>query len=113
MTLLTDFENAPGPMAWELGKHGLRISFTWHGRRYGATYLPDVPKEQGWTKEETVISLMKKAGWNGKRSEWRAVGDLQVVRYQGYRYSMEYSTWREWRTWVDEQGEAGDKMALN
>jgi len=89
-------------MAWEVGKHGLRISFTHHGRRYGSTYLPDVAREQGWTKEETIISLMRKAGWNGRKDDWRKV-DLKVITYQGDRVTMEYRDWRDWRDWVDEQ----------
>jgi AMME syndrome candidate gene 1 protein len=103
VTLLTDFEPVPDPMAWEIGKHGLRISFTYHGRRYGSTYLPDVAREQGWTKEETIISLMRKAGWNGRREDWRKI-DLNVITYQGQRTTMEYREWREWRDWVQEQG---------
>ncbi|KAF2835844.1 hypothetical protein M501DRAFT_1007684 [Patellaria atrata CBS 101060] len=102
VTLLTDFETASNPMDWEIGKHGLRISFHHHGRRFGATYLPDVAREQGWTKEETIVSLMRKANWNGRREDWRKV-DLNVVRYQGDRETMEYREWREWRDWVDEQ----------
>lgn len=45
--------------------HGLRISFVWRGKRHGATYLPDVAVEQGWSREETVESLMRKSGWDG------------------------------------------------
>ncbi|KAI7633725.1 hypothetical protein KC319_g15885, partial [Hortaea werneckii] len=49
ITLLHNF-SAPtsDPLDWELGHHGLRISFTHSHRRHGATYLPDVPREQGW-----------------------------------------------------------------
>ncbi|RFU36223.1 hypothetical protein B7463_g141, partial [Scytalidium lignicola] len=54
VTLLTDFESAKDAMDWELGVHGLRISFYYHHRKYGACYLPDVAPEQGWDKEETV-----------------------------------------------------------
>ncbi|KAK8065393.1 ammecr1 family protein [Apiospora hydei] len=82
VTLLTDFEDCDDAMDWNLGTHGLRISFTDRGRRYGATYLPDVASEQGWTKEETLVSLMRKAGWVGKKDKWQDV-DLKVVRYQG------------------------------
>ena len=103
VTLLTDFENAPSPMAWELGKHGLRISFTYHGRRYGSTYLPHIAPEQGWTKEETIISLMRKAGWTGRKDEWRKVGDLKLVIYQGLQRELTYSQWKEFRDWVKEQ----------
>ncbi|KAF2758123.1 hypothetical protein EJ05DRAFT_476383 [Pseudovirgaria hyperparasitica] len=105
VTLLTDFLPASDPMAWEIGKHGLRISFTYNGRRYGSTYLPDVAREQGWTKEETLVSLMRKAGWNGRKDEWRKVSDLNVVTYQGDRVVLGYSAWQEWRDWVDGSNE--------
>ncbi|OAA59857.1 AMMECR1 domain protein [Niveomyces insectorum RCEF 264] len=101
VTLLTDFEPATGGVFdWTLGTHGLRISFTHHGRRYGATYLPDVAPEQGWTQEETLISLMRKAGWTGRRDRWRDV-DVHVVRYQGKKHSLDYAAYKRWRAWVD------------
>lgn len=103
VTLLTDFETAPSPMSWELGKHGIRISFSYHGRRYGATYLPDVPTEQGWNKEETIVSLTRKAGWNGKRDDWRKL-DIQLTRYQGRKVSVLYKQFKDWRDWVVKQG---------
>jgi len=103
VTLLTDFEDADGPMDWDLGVHGLRISFYYHGRRYGSTYLPDVAVEQGWTKEETVVSLMRKAGWMGRKDKWEEV-DLKVVRYQGKKESLEYTEYKCWREWVDRDG---------
>ncbi|TPX18164.1 uncharacterized protein E0L32_002673 [Thyridium curvatum] len=100
VTLLTDFEDAASADDWELGTHGIRISFSHHGRRYGATYLPDVAVEQGWTKEETLVSLMRKAGWMGKKDRWRDV-ELSVVRYQGKKESLEYADYKKWREWVD------------
>lgn len=103
VTLLTDFEDADGPMDWELGKHGIRISFTYHGRRYGATYLPDVAPEQGWNKEETILSLMRKAGWGGDKKRWREV-EMKVTRYQGKKMDMEYGEFKKWREFVDAQG---------
>ncbi|KAI9798584.1 MAG: hypothetical protein M1833_004721 [Piccolia ochrophora] len=104
VTLLTDFEPAPDPTSWTLGTHGLRISFTYHSKRYGATYLPDVPVDQGWTKEETLVSLMRKAGWSGRKEDWRKVGDLKVVRYQGKKVVMEYEEWMAWRGWAQKMG---------
>lgn len=94
-------------MDWTLGTHGLRISFTHQSRRYGATYLPDVAKEQGWTKEETMISLMRKAGWNGGSSSWLKTwreGKGELVRYEGKQVGLHYAEWRAWRDWVDKQG---------
>lgn len=102
VTLLTDFEDADDPLDWQLGTHGVRISFTNHGRRYGATYLPDVAPEQGWTKEETIVSLMRKAGWMGRKEKWQEV-DIQTVRYQGKKENLEYDEFAKWRAWVDEK----------
>lgn len=104
VTLLTDFEPCSTPLDWTLGRHGLRISFTYHSKRYGATYLPDVALEQGWTKEETIISLMRKAGWSGRSSDWRKAGDLRCVRYQGKKAASDYRDWKRWRDWTNKLG---------
>ena len=102
VTLLTDFEPASSPLDWTIGTHGLRISFTYHGRRYGSTYLPDVAREQEWTKEEALVSLMRKAGWSGRKDDWKKV-ELSVVRYQGKKVALGHGEWREWRHWVEEE----------
>jgi len=102
VTLLTNFESVDDAMDWDIGTHGLRISFTDKGRRYGSTYLPDVALEQGWSKEEALVSLMRKAGWGGKKADWKKVG-VKVVRYQGKKVALGWSEWRSWRDWVDEE----------
>ena len=122
VTLLTDFERAANPIDWELGTHGIRISFTWHGKRYGATYLPDGPKEQGWSKTETLVSLMRKAGWNGPKESWSRVlegggssvsgalgwgrrsDQAEVIRYQGKKIGLDYAEWDGWREWCEQSG---------
>ncbi|KAJ5574169.1 uncharacterized protein N7459_008596 [Penicillium hispanicum] len=119
LTLLGSFEPCTNAMDWILGTHGLRISFIHRGRRYGATYLPDVAVEQGWTKEETVESLMRKAGWDGgvgsvarrllrgtgtggpgTTKPWDQVSEFRTVKYQGLKASASYAEWQEWRNWV-------------
>ncbi|KAJ5629066.1 hypothetical protein N7490_011294 [Penicillium lividum] len=113
LTLLGSFEPCDDAMDWTLGTHGLRISFVNHHRRYGATYLPDVAVEQGWSKEETVESLMRKAGWDGGGSvarrllraadsgnPWDQVSEFKATRYQGLKASASYKEWQEWRSWV-------------
>ncbi|PNS21251.1 hypothetical protein CAC42_1030 [Sphaceloma murrayae] len=105
VTLLTNFsEPDSDPLNWTIGEHGIRLSFTDKGRRYGSTYLPDVAKEQGWGKEETIVSLMRKAGWTGRREEWRNVRGLEIVRYEGKKVEMEFGDWDEWRGWVRAKG---------
>jgi AMME syndrome candidate gene 1 protein len=118
LTLLGNFEPCEDAMDWVLGTHGLRIAFVHRGRRYGATYLPDVAVEQGWTKEETVESLMRKAGWSGggvarrflrgstntgvsgSGKPWDDVYDFRATRYQGLKASASYAEWQAWREWV-------------
>jgi uncharacterized protein (TIGR00296 family) len=99
VTLLTNFSSPTRDiMAWEVGKHGIRISFPYQGRKLGATYLPDVAKEQGWTKEEALVSLMRKAGWSGRKDEWRKVAaGMELVTYEGNRVDLEYAEFKEWR----------------
>jgi len=100
VTLLMNFAPCADPLDWDIGTHGLRISFTHHGKRYGSTYLPDVAPEQGWTKEETITSLMRKAGWSGRSSDWKKMSDLRCIRYEGMQASVGYTVWKEWRDWV-------------
>ena len=95
------FTPCSDPLDWDLGTHGIRATFVYHGKRYSATYLPDVAVEQGWSKEETIVSLMRKAGWTGRSSEWKKVSNLRCERYQGKKASIGYPVWRDWRDWVD------------
>lgn len=109
VTLLTNFEDCGGKLDdWEIGVHGIRIKFTLNGRRYGSTYLPSVAEEQEWTKEETMISLMRKAGWEGRRDSWRAAaekGGIQVERYRGDKEAVAYREFKAWRDWVSQNWE--------
>ncbi|KAL2014119.1 hypothetical protein VTN00DRAFT_1644 [Thermoascus crustaceus] len=130
LTLLGNFEPCTNAMDWILGTHGLRISFIHRGRRYGATYLPDVAVEQGWTKEETVESLMRKAGWDGGHGitrrflrgsssssngsgtgkPWEEVADFRAVKYRGLKASASYAEWQEWRKWVLSLDDGREKL---
>lgn len=49
-----------------------------------------------------MISLMRKAGWSGRKEDWRKV-DLNVVRYQGRQVRISYVEYKEWREWVGER----------
>ncbi|KAJ4163511.1 hypothetical protein LMH87_005233 [Akanthomyces muscarius] len=102
VTLLTDFEEAADAHDWDVGVHGIRISFHDKGRRYGATYLPDIASEQGWTKDETLFSLVRKAGWTGSRARWGELA-LKVTRYQGKKRSMNYGEYKKWKDWAARQ----------
>lgn len=125
LTLLGTFEPCSDVLDWQIGKHGLRIGFSWQGKRLGATYLPHVCPEQGWTKEECLKSLMEKAGWAPGRHEtgsrwfnsgassantpgnegkpWETVTGMKVTRYTGFHTEASYAEWRAWREWVGER----------
>jgi len=105
VTLLTNFEKVADPLDWEIGKHGVRITFLHKDKRgresrTGATYLPDVIKEQGWTKDQALDSLISKAlDHQQGHGSWRQVKDLQLTRYLGSKESLDYEGWSEFREW--------------
>ncbi|ORY22589.1 AMMECR1 domain-containing protein [Naematelia encephala] len=96
VSLLTPFIPIPDPLSWTPGEHGIHLTFpspTSNSRRtLSATYLPEICPEQGWTKEETVISAIHKAGYRGKV----VVGDdiwnsLKVKVYGSVKAGCTYS----------------------
>ncbi|KAG6132036.1 hypothetical protein E4U22_007373 [Claviceps purpurea] len=99
VTLLTDFEKVDDPYDWEIGVHGIKLSFTDRGHRYGGTYLPNVAPEQRWNREETLKNLARKTGWRAGRSSWASL-QLKVTRYRGRTATMKYSEYRDWKTWL-------------
>jgi len=88
--LLTDFESARDCNDWTPGIHGIQIEFDEPaGSTYSATYLPEVAKEQGWTREETIRELVAKAGYKYKlTSAIRAA--MRVTRYQSKKAGLTY-----------------------
>ena len=42
LSLLVNFTDIKDPLGWEVGKHGIEIDFTVHGREYSGTFLPEV-----------------------------------------------------------------------
>jgi len=61
---------------FELGTHGIILR---KGDR-GATFLPEVPIEAGWTKEEEMEHLCRKAGLPA--GAWKGGAELYVYRTQ-------------------------------
>ncbi|KAG8467713.1 hypothetical protein KFE25_006765 [Diacronema lutheri] len=90
VSLLTDFEVARAWDDWELGRHGVWIDFVDpQGSARNATYLPDVPPEQGWSKHETIDSLVRKAGYHGAITN-RLRGAIRLTRYQSTLSKLSY-----------------------
>jgi len=90
ISLLTNFENGEDVWDWEIGKHGIIIEFVDpKGKKRRATYLPEVAPEQGWNKQETIDSLISKAGWEGKVTDQLRYS-IQLQRYQSSKASLNY-----------------------
>jgi AMMECR1 domain-containing protein len=105
VSLLLEFEKCKDSYDWEVGKHGITIDFIVNSRSYGATYLPEVAPEQGrihihsdfapgWNQDETLVSLIEKAGFKGKVTD-SIVESLQVERYQSSKASLLFSEYTD------------------
>ncbi|GBG31134.1 AMME syndrome candidate 1 protein-like [Hondaea fermentalgiana] len=99
VSLLVNFENGRDARDWEIGKHGIRISFSnpSNGRTCGATFLPEVAKEQGWTVDETLTALVRKAGYRGSLSE-SLIASIKLVRYQSSKARLSYEAYQQAKT---------------
>eukprot|EP00743_Colponemidia_sp_Colp-15_P002314 GILK01002509.1.p1 GENE.GILK01002509.1~~GILK01002509.1.p1 ORF type:complete len:242 (-),score=39.16 GILK01002509.1:189-914(-) len=91
VSLLTCFEDGADAYDWEIGTHGILIDFTTRdGGSYHATYLPEVAAEQGWTQDEALHSLIKKAGYNGHIDK-HLFGRIKLTRYQSSKVTISYA----------------------
>lgn len=104
VSLLTPFTPVATPLSWTPGVHGIHITFPHPttGRTLSATYLPDVTPEQGWTREEAVLSLIHKAGYRGHVD----VGDdvWSSISMKVYGSVKSKATFDEYATWAKAQG---------
>eukprot|EP00227_Mantoniella_beaufortii_P017698 CAMPEP_0197589370 /NCGR_PEP_ID=MMETSP1326-20131121/10343_1 /TAXON_ID=1155430 /ORGANISM="Genus nov. species nov., Strain RCC2288" /LENGTH=214 /DNA_ID=CAMNT_0043154301 /DNA_START=55 /DNA_END=699 /DNA_ORIENTATION=+ len=84
VSLLSCYEVAANYLDWEVGIHGLIIEFLDDSQRSvkrSATYLPDIARQEGWTKLEAIDSLIRKAGFRGSITD-ALRASLQTTRYQ-------------------------------
>jgi uncharacterized protein (TIGR00296 family) len=91
VSLLTNFEKADDYLDWKAGVHGIWIEFTLpNGQKETATYLPDVIKEQQWTKEEAIESLLRKGGYRGRVTKEYCMKSIVLTRYQSQKRELVY-----------------------
>jgi AMME syndrome candidate gene 1 protein len=103
VSLLTHFEDCSDPYDWQIGKHGIYLSFSSSAssqRKYTATYLPDVIPAQNWTQDEALASAMRKSGYQGPIDAEFIKSKVKVRRYQSEKVER---TVEEWRAWKEEQ----------
>ena len=77
--------------------HGVTFSRSWNEFTFilvffqkTATYLPEVPPEQGWDKIETIDSLLRKGGFKGAVTP-QVRQSIRLVRYQSEKMTVGYS----------------------
>ncbi|XP_028401804.1 AMMECR1-like protein [Dendronephthya gigantea] len=91
VSLLTNFEEGDNCFDWEIGIHGIRIEFyNEKGNKRTATYLPEVAKEQGWTKVQAIDSLLRKGGYKGTITP-ETRNSTKLVRYRSEKVSVHYN----------------------
>ncbi|KAG0367093.1 hypothetical protein BGZ54_004406 [Gamsiella multidivaricata] len=90
-------DEAEGYLDWEVGVHGIWIEFRDHnGRKRTATYLPEVAKEQNWTKKKAIESLLRKGGYRGVITE-EVLTAIILTRYQSQKASVTYQEYLDTR----------------
>ena len=69
--------------------HGIQIEFPIGNTTKTATYLPEVAREQGWTKLQAVDSLLRKGGFKETITE-SVRQRIKLVRYQSEKCTVTY-----------------------
>lgn len=94
VSLLIDFEETNDVFDWDIGCHGVWVDFVdLEGEQRSATFLPEVAVKQGWSKEDTLRSLIQKAGAK-KQNYHHLLPNLRLTRYKTSKFSMSYDIWR-------------------
>ncbi|KAG1672978.1 AMMECR1-like protein [Nymphon striatum] len=98
VSILRHFEDGQDFLDWEIGLHGIRIEFyNEKGNKKTATYLPEVAREQGWDRVQTIDSLLRKGGFKGSiTTDVRR--SLRLTRYQSEKLTVGYQEYHNlWR----------------
>jgi len=92
VSLLVNFEPNLKWDEWEVGTHGIVIRFAVQGTHYKAVFLPEVAKDQGWTKKETIEALIRKSGFKG-RIDAKLLESIKLERFVSSKIEATYVEW--------------------
>lgn len=112
VSLLHSFEDASSWDDWDVGVHGISVSFVLHSTYFSATFLPEVAEEQQWDCETTMIYLIQKAGCGIDRVEAevlvytsvmphekvplkQVLKSMRIERYQSSKCSTSFARFKE------------------
>ena len=118
VSLLVQYEPCEHVYDWVVGIHGIMIEWTeetpssMHAntdphstvnngfadnpankpkpRRYSATYLPEVANEQGWSPQQAVESLIRKAGYQAPVVP-SLLQRIKCTRYQSSKFALDFA----------------------
>ncbi|KAL0228590.1 hypothetical protein RCL1_004733 [Eukaryota sp. TZLM3-RCL] len=96
VSLLDKFEEADSPMDFEIGIHGVIITFINNNIKYVSTFLPEVAVEQNWDKETTLRHLVSKSGFSGSFEDVKP--NISLVRYISRKWKVSYNVWNSIRS---------------
>lgn len=96
VSLLINFEGGLKWDDWEIGVHGIVIRFSISGQSYKAIFLPEVAKEQGWTRRQTLEHLIKKAGYTGRVTP-NVLEGVDLERFVSSKAEATYMEWKQHR----------------
>ncbi|KAF2861632.1 hypothetical protein K470DRAFT_256758 [Piedraia hortae CBS 480.64] len=115
MVLLHNFQPpTKDPMAWELGRHGIRISLDHptlrDGKRAYKAYTPSDIRERGFPDKPTVIASLMSLILDNIRSvdleeEWDQY-NADLVTFEGESVGLSYRIWAAWKEWAIRQPES-------
>lgn len=95
LSILHQFELCSHAYDWQVGLHGVLIGFAdSFGRQYSGTYLPEVAREHGMTREVAIRELVIKAGYTGPCDK-DLLTVMKVTRYQTTVQSLAYQDLRQ------------------
>lgn len=97
VSLLRAFEPAAHVHDWTPGTHGIVLHYEdAAGGARCATYLPHVATEQGWSAEQAIDSLFRKAGHTGPVTPSMR-REARVTRYRATTASLDHDGWSKRR----------------
>eukprot|EP00921_Rhytidocystis_pertsovi_P002107 GHVQ01003627.1.p1 GENE.GHVQ01003627.1~~GHVQ01003627.1.p1 ORF type:complete len:343 (-),score=53.73 GHVQ01003627.1:146-1174(-) len=93
LSLLHSFEPCEHLYEWEVGVHGVTISFVVDGgQQYSATFLPEVAVEHDMSQRTVITELVRKSHYTGPITD-ELLNSISVTRYQSSRTSLSYENY--------------------
>ena len=93
VSILHSFQSCMHFSDWTVGVHGIIVELRDGGKRFSATFLPNVMFEQGWDQRQAVVEALKKSGFNG--TVVKVLESVSVTRYQSSKASLTHAEYAQ------------------